>query len=677
MNQKIKPDQKNRSWMVMILTLLLFLSMAFVAATFFQLFNNAKHEQAWVSLATDVQVSSQQLAKSANEAAGGNLEAFNELSSTFRGITASMDSLRNGSEPEDLPPLPLDVENEMGALNLTWDRMSADASSITERESLLLALADASGEFSALIPGIQKSTDQVVRQLTESGAPNQQVFAASRQLVLADRMLRHVTEVLQGGSNAISAADALSGEIRLFDQSLGALLNGNQSLGITQVRNQQALSSLGQVGSQFRKARPHLQTILDSSSDLFKVRGAADTIFLDSRKIFDQAAGVSHAVADLPNSRIWPSMRTAGLGLALMIGLAALLLGSVINAERRRASVATSSNRHNQKAILTLLDELSSLADGDLTVRATVSNPMTGAIADAINYAIEQLRELVMGINLTANSVARSAQLTRAATSELAERAGQQATQIDTTAGSVKDMADSFEEMSQRSKQSSDAAHRSVEIAHSGAEKVRETISGMNNIREQIQVTSKRIKRLGESTQEIGDIVSLINGIAEQTNVLALNAAIQAASAGGAGKGFAVVADEVQQLAESATNATKRIENLVQTIQADTSEAVDSMESTTTEVVSGTRRAEDAGTALAQIENVSKNLSDLIQGIATEAHAHSNEATKISVLIQGIREVSIQNSEGSKQTASVVDELAELVMRLRESVADFKLPEQD
>jgi twitching motility protein PilJ len=185
------------------------------------------------------------------------------------------------------------------------------------------------------------------------------------------------------------------------------------------------------------------------------------------------------------------------------------------------------------------------------------------------------------------------------------------------------------------------------------------------------------IKRLGESTQEIGDIVSLINGIAEQTNVLALNAAIQAASAGGAGKGFAVVADEVQQLAESATQATRRIETLVQTIQADTSEAVASMESTTSEVVSGTRLAEDAGTALVSIENESNQLSKLINDIAAEAHEHAVEATSISELIQNIRDISLSTSVGSQQTAGAVEELAELVLQLRESVADFKLPDSD
>jgi twitching motility protein PilJ len=238
-------------------------------------------------------------------------------------------------------------------------------------------------------------------------------------------------------------------------------------------------------------------------------------------------------------------------------------------------------------------------------------------------------------------------------------------------------MAESFDIMATNSLQSSEVAQKSVAIANKGSNMAQQTIQGMDTIREQIQETSKRIKRLGESSQEIGDIVELINGIAEQTNILALNAAIQSASAGGAGRGFAVVADEVQRLAERATNATRRIEMLVKNIQADTSEAVVSMESTTSEVVSGARKAEDAGEALGQIESVSKNLSSLIAEIASEAQAQSETATQVAGQMNDIRDVSIKTSEGTNQTAQSMGRLADLVSKLSESVADFKLPRQE
>ena len=331
----------------------------------------------------------------------------------------------------------------------------------------------------------------------------------------------------------------------------------------------------------------------------------------------------------------------------------------------------------HQEAILRLLDEMSPLADGDLTVQATVSEDITGAIADAVNFAIEQLRELVKGIEFTAQEVAGSAMTTRTSTSELAKASAKQAEQVGEATKTVQKMAESFDTMAKRSSESSEVAHKSVEIAHTGGKKVRETIDGMDTIREQIQGTSKRIKRLGESSQEIGDIVELINGFAEQTNVLALNAAIQAASAGGAGKGFAVVADEVQQLAESATQSTRRIESLVQTIQADTFEAVVSMESTISEVVSGAQLAEDAGTSLEHIERISNDLSKLIAGISEEAHQQSASATDIFELMKSVQELSIQASEGSTLAAGSVEELAELVMQLSDSVTDFKLPDDD
>jgi len=666
-----------RPVVVFLLTGTLIASLAFVAITFFQLARHARHEQEWVSLATDVQVRSQQLAKSAGEAAAGNLDAFLELGNSRSMIASAMSKLLSGSVSNELPPTPGAVEVPMKQLDLFWDRMDANAGSILDREILVLGLTTARNNVQQNIPGIQKSTDDIIRALTQSGAPTNQVVFASRQLVLSDRILRRVSEVLLGGSHAVKAAENLRNDRDLFATVLRAMLKGNRSLGITQVRNTQALQSLGHVDDLFVAINPHIDTILDSSSDLFEVRGAADEIFLDSRDVFDEAANVKNAVAELPQTRLWPSQTTGAIGLALMIAMVWILVHSYLNAERRRAKLAARQNRNNQQAILKLLDEMSALAAGDLTVQATVSEEITGAIADAVNFTVEQLRELVKRIKFTAQEVASSAMDTRTSTSKLAEAANSQALQVGEATKTVKKMAKSFDDMANRSRESNDVARLSVKIAHTGGEKVRETISGMDTIREQIQQTAKRIKRLGESSQEIGDIVELINDIAEQTNVLALNAAIQAASAGGAGKGFAVVADEVQQLAESATQATRRIETLVQTIQADTSEAVISMESTTSEVVSGARLAEDAGESLEQIQTVSKDLSKLIDSISEEAHTQSTTATEISELMKGVQAVSLRSAEGSTQAASSVEELAELVMQLSNSVTDFKLPEDD
>jgi twitching motility protein PilJ len=208
-------------------------------------------------------------------------------------------------------------------------------------------------------------------------------------------------------------------------------------------------------------------------------------------------------------------------------------------------------------------------------------------------------------------------------------------------------MAVSVEEVSGNAERSSDVARHSVDVAHKGSDAVRRTIDGMNTIRETIQETSKRIKRLGESSQEIGNIVELINDLAEQTNILALNASIQASMAGEAGRGFAVVADEVQRLAERAAQATKQIEVLVRTIQADTNEAVVSMERSTTDVVGGALLAENAGAALQEIEQVSNQIASLVQNISASARHQSESAQNIARNMQVLREISAQTADNS------------------------------
>ncbi len=656
---------------------LLVILLVFVAVTFYLITKDSENEQEWVRLSTDLQVQSQQLTKSASEAVEGSRSAFAELNDSRSMISGAIDSLMNGNSRKSLPPLPASLSAPLGDLNKTWSRVNTNAANILERKVLVQELAAASSEFMQAIPQIQTLTDSAVRDLTRGGAPTQQVFVAGRQLVLSDRMLRHLKEMLRGGSGSVEAADNFKNEIGSFEQVLNALLQGSKSVGVTQVSDTRALKALGQVQQIFTQVRPSTEIILNSSIDILAVRGAADEIFLDSQDLFRLSRDISDGILKRTDSRAWPSLWSGSLALVVILVIVTLLVRSFLTAERSRAIEAGMQNQKNQQAIMRLLDEMSSLADGDLTVQATVTDDMTGAIADSINFAVEQLRELVTGINITAQTVAESAQGTMDITSVLATASSQQAEQVREVTDTINDMSESFDMMAKRSRESSEVAQRSVAIANNGSNMVQQTIQGMDTIRDQIQETSKRIKRLGESSQEIGDIVELINGIAEQTNILALNAAIQSASAGGAGRGFAVVADEVQRLAERATNATRRIEILVKNIQADTSEAVISMESTTSEVVSGAMKAEDAGEALIQIESVSKNLSQLIEEISSEAQAQSQTATKVAEQMTGIRDISIKTSEGTNKTAQSMGQLADLVGKLSDSVADFKLPKQD
>ncbi|OPH39987.1 methyl-accepting chemotaxis protein [Moraxella equi] len=345
--------------------------------------------------------------------------------------------------------------------------------------------------------------------------------------------------------------------------------------------------------------------------------------------------------------------------------------------EAERARKIQEENERSQMAILRLLDELGDLAEGDLTVNATVSEDFTGAIADSVNFAIDQLRQLVLAINTTADRVAQSSQQTQMTAVELAEASEHQAQEIAGVSAAINEMAVSIDQVSANASESASVAQRSVVIAQNGVDVVQRSIEGMNTIRNQIQETSKRIKRLGESSQEIGDIVGLINDIADQTNILALNAAIQASMAGEAGRGFAVVADEVQRLAERSAAATRQIETLVKTIQADTNEAVSSMESTTAEVVKGAKLAKDAGEALEEVQTVSNTLADLIQNISNAARQQATSAGHISSTMNIIQDITSQTSSGTMATARSVGRLNEMAAALQESVSGFKLSNDD
>jgi twitching motility protein PilJ len=364
---------------------------------------------------------------------------------------------------------------------------------------------------------------------------------------------------------------------------------------------------------------------------------------------------------------------------AALVALAVVWVGvrerrRAANRQRLAVDVQRTENDRSQQAILRILDELSSLADGDLTVQATVTEDITGAIADSINYAVDALRGLVTTINHSSIQVDSATRQTQALAQHLAKASGAQSKQIASATESAGGMASSTEEVSGNAERAADVARHSVEVAHKGGDAVRRTIDGMNAIRETIQETSKRIKRLGESSQEIGNIVELINDIAEQTNILALNASIQASMAGEAGRGFAVVADEVQRLAERAANATKQIEVLVRTIQTDTNEAVVSMERSTTDVVGGALLAENAGAALEEIEQVSNQIASLVQNISASARQQTTAAQNIARNMQVLKEISAQTADSTSATSGAIAKLAELSSGLRKSASGFRLP---
>lgn len=653
-----------------------------VANVGYRLYKDGQDRNA-IALSTDMQVQSQQISKFATEAALGNIDAFEELKATRESIQRNVDALFKGSPASvKLNPVPSylgqaqggEVDIVLNKLKVDWEPVATAADTIVSRQELVLDITDTAQEFQSNIPRLTAKMEEIVSYLTERGAPAKQIYLATRQTLLADRMLRRVSEILKGGDLATSAADQFSRDAKAYGDVLNGLIKGSSELGLTALTDAQARAILSDVQDNYSQIGENVDKIQEASTELFEVTEASQSISELSSGLLEDSKNLSTRLNALGNKRVLgANLISGGLTVLTLIFAAFAALAQFV-AQRRQLHTTADLNTRNQEAILRLLDEMGSLAEGDLTVKATVTEDITGAIADSVNFAVEALRSLVTTINETAVQVAAAAQETQATAMHLAEAAEHQAQQITSASAAINEIAVSIDEVSKNSAESADVANRSVQIAAKGAGIVRQTIQGMDNIRDQIQETSKRIKRLGESSQEIGSIVELINDIAEQTNILALNAAIQAASAGEAGRGFAVVADEVQRLAERSAGATKRIETLVQTIQSDTNEAVSSMEQTTSEVVSGARLAEDAGLALGEIEKVSTDLADLIQNISEAARQQSAAATNISATMNVIQEITTQTSAGASQTAESIGNLAQLAADLRRSVADFKLP---
>jgi twitching motility protein PilJ len=672
-------QQRESQMLITILVVVLALSLLFLFVNFFLSNRRNTEDRGAIAAVNEIQVRSQQIAKFAAEAANGNLAAFEELKKTRDEIQLRVNALSVGSDGKTFPAVPpitqnVEVEPTIKKLAESWTRVQKNANDILTRRANVGSFTDTAVKFLEKIGPLSVRSDQLVKSLSDVNAPQDQIYVAGRQVALAERLSRRLTEVQAAGENAPSARDGFLRDSQQFSRTLDGLQAGNPELNITAVRNAEGLQILQEVKSIYSDIGGYVDDITKGSDDVFAVKESSGDLFLNSASLLSNAKNVEQAFAKQPEKRVLPSVLASVVsGILAALSVVGLLLLTYRD-QQRRYKVTADLNQRNQEAILRLLDEMGSLAEGDLTVRATVTEDITGAIADSINFAVEALRSLVTTINETAVQVAAAAQETQATAMHLAEAAEQQAQQITSASAAINEIAVSIDEVSKNSAESADVAQRSVQIAGKGAAIVRQTIQGMDNIRDQIQETSKRIKRLGESSQEIGSIVELINDIAEQTNILALNAAIQAASAGDAGRGFAVVADEVQRLAERASNATKRIETLVQTIQSDTNEAVTSMEQTTAEVVAGARLAEDAGLALGEIEKVSNDLADLIQNISEAARQQSAAATNISATMNVIQEITTQTSVGASQTAESIGNLAQLAADLRRSVADFKLP---
>ena len=635
--------------------------------TFVKVGDQASRHQSRMTDVSEQLVLSQQIAKYALAATTGDVAAFDKMGdsrNTFNNILEKQlaDFGDAGDTPESLALVNLDNH---------WHGFHYNIDAVLQGQVLIMAMTESTSLMSEVMPQLMEHTQDVTNTLVKQGASSKQVKHASNQSVLAQRIVNSMNDVMRG-KNTEAAAILFAADTKEFGRVLDGFMRGTG--GIRKLQGKALNSKLQKIALLFSRVSDNVGAVVENSDELVTIQAAATGISAQSEALFNAADELKSILDGQAEGSL---IRTE---LAYFFGAIALFMMFLMGLEtlrntRKRSHLFEDENVHNQEAIVRLLDEMGDLASGDLTVRTTVTEDFTGAIADSINVTVDSLRGLVKTINDTSSRLSSSVKVSNDIATQLATASKKQYDDINVAGKSIADMSMTMSEVSTNANESSKVAMRSVEIAKKGGEAVQRTMDGMDTIREHIQETSKRIKRLGESSQEIGDIVELINDIAEQTNILALNASIQAAMAGEAGRGFAVVADEVQRLAERSANATKQIEALVKTIQADTNEAVISMEKSTSGVVNGAQLAEDAGSALEEIESVSDQLADLIQNISSNAQEQAIAAAELTTTMSGIQKLTTQATEGAEKTSQSIDGLSKLAEDLDTSVAGFKLPQ--
>jgi twitching motility protein PilJ len=603
------------------------------------------------------------------------VEALNSLALDAQGAAAgeerSLTSFQNALK--DLSDAAAASPEAAFAQDARFSRVVNNAAAVLQARGALADAGLAAREARDLVPKLLAEVGTLA-----SGLSGATLDAAARPLerleVRAQRLQLDVAALATGATNPSQAAQRLAESSDYIGQIIKAFEGTEAVPGIPKATGPQAAQRLQILNAIYSDLGAAIRSAVNAAPALPAAQAAAKAVTDDARALAISSASAAPVTNAGPMAWLPLALAAALLIVVLSLWVGIKRMRDTVDRHRLALETQRKETDRNQQAILRLLDELSSLADGDLTVQATVTEDITGAIADSINYAVDALRGLVTTINQSAIHLDSAARQTQALSAHLAKASGAQSKQIASATESAGGMAAATEEVSGNAERAADVARHSVEVAHKGGDAVRRTIDGMNTIRETIQETSKRIKRLGESSQEIGNIVELINDIAEQTNILALNASIQASMAGEAGRGFAVVADEVQRLAERAANATKQIEVLVRTIQTDTNEAVVSMERSTTDVVGGALLAENAGAALEEIEQVSNQIASLVQNISSSSRQQTTAAQNIARNMQVLKEISAQTADSTSATSAAIAKLAELSSGLRKSAAGFRLP---